>query len=144
MSIFHDILLSSCCTAHGKKSLYFTMGAPFPQNCPLPMGDLDPHLIYDSFGQSEPTTQMASPSVQPFLHRRPRSIPILYNEPLLHPQNCPSHGVSAPPFNIWFPGPTQVLNPNGISIGSAIFARLTSVTDQPTDQQTTRPPHLHT
>ena len=25
---------SRFCTAHGRKTLYFTMGAPFPQNCP--------------------------------------------------------------------------------------------------------------
>jgi len=29
----------------------------------------------------------------------------------------------------WFPVPTRVLNPNSISIGSAVFAGLTSVTD---------------
>jgi len=29
----------SCfCTAHGRKSLYFTMGDPFPKNCPFPWG----------------------------------------------------------------------------------------------------------
>jgi len=33
-------------------------------------------------------------------------------------------------------GPTQVLNPNGSSIGAAVFAGLTSVTDRPTDRQT--------
>jgi len=32
----------------------------------------------------------------------------------------------------WFIGPTRVLNPNGISIGPAIFAGLTSVTDRQT------------
>ena len=31
---------------------------------------------------------------------------------------------SEPPSNTWFLGPIQVLNPNGISIGSAIFAQL--------------------
>jgi len=31
------------------------------------------------------------------------------------------------PSNTWFPGPTQVLNANGISIGSAVFAELTTV-----------------
>ena len=31
---------SRFCTAHGRKSLYFTMGAPFPQNCPFPWGSL--------------------------------------------------------------------------------------------------------
>jgi len=40
---------------------------------------------------------------------------------------------SGPPSNTWFPGPTKVLNPSSISIGSAIFAGLTSVTDRPPD-----------
>jgi len=39
------------------------------------------------------------------------------------------------PSNIWFPGPTRVLNPNGISIGAAVFGGLTSVTDRQTDRQ---------
>jgi len=39
--------------------------------------------------------------------------------------------------NTWFSGPTQVLNPNGISIGSAVCAGLTTVTDKQTDRQTT-------
>jgi len=50
---------------------------------------------------------------------------------------APSHGVSGPPSNTWFPEPTQVLNPNGSSIGAAVFAGLTSVTDRQTDRQTT-------
>ena len=44
-------------------------------------------------------------------------------------------GGSGPPSNTWFPGPTQVLNPNGSSIGSAVFAGL-SVTDRQTDHAT--------
>jgi len=47
-----------------------------------------------------------------------------------------SHGGSGPPSNTWFPGPTRVLNPNGISIGSTVFAGLTSVTDRQTDHAT--------
>jgi len=39
-------------------------------------------------------------------------------------------GGSGPPANTWFPGTTRVLNPNGISIGSAILAGLTSVADK--------------
>jgi len=58
---------SRICTAHGRKSLYFTMGAPFPKIVHF-HGGSGPHLIYDSLGQSEPTTQTASPSVQSFLH----------------------------------------------------------------------------
>ena len=40
--------------------------------------------------------------------------------------------------NAWFPGPTRVLNPNGISLGATVFAGLTGVTDTPTDGQTDR------
>jgi len=45
-------------------------------------------------------------------------------------------GGSGPPFNTWFPGPTQVLNPNGSSIDAVIVAGLNSVTDRPTDRPT--------
>jgi len=38
---------------------------------------------------------------------------------------------SGRPSNTWFPGLTRVLNPNCISIGSAVFAEPTSVTDRP-------------
>jgi len=44
---------------------------------------------------------------------------------------------SGPPFNTRFFGPAIVLNPNAISIGSAVFAGLTTVTDRQTDRQTT-------
>jgi len=44
-----------------------------------------PHLIHASLGPLKSITQMASRSVQPFLHRWPHSVPILYNgTPLLH------------------------------------------------------------
>ena len=53
------------------------------------------------------------------------------------PQNLPlPMGGSGPPSNIWFPGPTQVLNPNSRQIGVAVFAGLTSVTDRQTDRPT--------
>jgi len=47
-----------------------------------------------------------------------------------------SHGGSGTPSNKWFPGPTQVHIPNGILIGSAVFAWLTGVTDRQTDRPT--------
>ena len=69
---------------------------------------------------------------------RVSQIPILYNgAPLSFLKIAPSHGGSGPPSNTWFLGPTRVPNPNGISIGAAVFAGLTSVTDRPTDRQTT-------
>jgi len=79
------------------------------------------------------TIQTANRSVRPFLHISRQKVPIL-TMGYSFPQNCPSDEVSGPPSNTWFPGPTQVLNPNGISIGSAVFAGITSVTDRPTDR----------
>jgi len=48
-------------------------------------------------------------------------------------------GVSGCPSNTWFGGPTRVLNLNGISIGSAVLAGLTNVTDRQTVRPTDRP-----
>jgi len=53
---------SHFCTAHGRKSLYFTMGDHLPTNCPFSSG-IWTHLTHDSLGHSEPTTQTASRSV---------------------------------------------------------------------------------
>ena len=62
------------------------------------------------------------------LHRARQKVPTLYNgTPILTPKFAPSHGGSEPPSNTWSLGPSQVLNPDGISIGSAVFAGLTSV-----------------
>ena len=49
---------------------------------------------------------------------------------------APSNGGSGTPSNTWFLAHTQVHNPNGISIGSAVFAGLTIVTDRLTDHAT--------
>ena len=50
------------------------------------------------------------------------------------------HWGSGPPSNTWFFGPTRVHNPNRISIGSAVFAGLTIVTDRQTDWPTDQQP----
>jgi len=51
-------------------------------------------------------------------------------------QIAPFHEGYGPPSNTWFLWLTRVHNPNDISIGSAIFAWLTSVTNRLIDQQT--------
>jgi len=109
-------------TVHGRKSLHFYNGRPFPKKIALTHWGSGPHLTHDSLGSSEPMTQTAFRSVQPFLHRWPQSVPILYNGTPLPPKIATSHGGSGPLSNTRFPGPTQVLNPNGISISSAVFA----------------------
>jgi len=50
---------------------------------------------------------------------------------------APLHGRSGVPSNTRFLGPTIVYNSNGISIGSAVFAGLTIVTDRQIEWQTT-------
>jgi len=47
---------------------------------------------------------------------------------------APSHGRAGLASNMWFLWPTRVHNPNGISIGSVVFAGLTS--DRQTDHTT--------
>jgi len=90
------------------------------------MGDLDPHLIHGSW---------ANPSPQPKWHLDRFSYIHIGAFTMGRPfplKIAPSHGGSGPPSNTWFLGPTRVHNPNGISIGSAVFAGLTSVTDRQT------------
>jgi len=55
-------------TAHGRKSLYFTMGDPSPKNSPFYWGYLDPRQPHYSLGPSKPIIKTASRLVQPFLH----------------------------------------------------------------------------
>ena len=90
-----------------------------------------------------PTAHLSSqPKRHPYRFSRlctdDQSVPILYSgTPILPQIFAPYHGGSELPSNTWFPGPTQVLNPKGISIGAAVFAGLPSVTDRQTDRQTT-------
>jgi len=51
-------------------------------------------------------------------------------------RTLPYRGSGRPSNTIVLWGPTRVLDPNGISIGLAVFASLTSVTDRPTDHAT--------
>jgi len=55
---------------------------------------------------------------------------------ILPPKNCPFPWGILTPSNMSFLGPNRILNPNGTSISSAIFAGLTSVTDRSTDHAT--------
>jgi len=59
---------------------YTSQWAPLsPKIAPFHRGS-GPHVTHDSLGPSEHTNQKAPPSVQPFLHRRLQSVPLLYNE----------------------------------------------------------------
>jgi len=49
---------------------------------------------------------------------------------------APSHGNLDPASNTWFLGSTRLIIPDGISIGSAVFAGFTVTDGLPTDRQT--------
>jgi len=115
------------CTAYGTKCLYFTMGTPIHQKCPFPWGIWTSHVTHDALGPWERTTETAPQSVQPCLHRWPKSVSILFACFAL--RFFPSHVGIWTPCNTWFIRPTRVRNANGNLIVSALFARLTSVTD---------------
>ena len=80
---------SHFCTAYGRKCLYFIMGAPIHQNCPSSWGIWTSHVTRDAFGPCEPTTQTAPRSVEPSLHRWPRSVSIVYNGLPVSPSKLP-------------------------------------------------------
>jgi len=64
----NGISIDSAVFAQMSAECPYTMGRPIPPSkLPLPMGDLDPHLIRGSQGPTKSSTQTASRSVQPFL-----------------------------------------------------------------------------
>jgi len=64
----NGISIDSAVFAQMSAECPYTMGCPIPPSkLPLPMGDLDPHLIRGSQGPTKSSTQTASRSVQPFL-----------------------------------------------------------------------------
>jgi len=152
---------SHFCTAHSRVSLVMP-GMSIPLIIAPSHGGSGLPEIHASLGQPESTTQMASQSVQPFshsscksvirhvgacctraqnpngisvqpfLHRWPQSVPILYNFRPSLLKIVSTHGGMWTLSNTWFLGPTSVLNPNRISIGWAVFWR-SHYCDRPTD-----------
>jgi len=119
------------------ESPYTLQWATLPQNWSFSWGDLDPHLICDSFGQSEPTIQMASRLVQLFSHRWWQRVPILYNGRPFSPKlplpmgdldTHLTHGSLDPPDSS-----TQTAS---WSVQPFLQGSLVWQTDQPTDRPT--------
>jgi len=122
--------VSHFCTAHSRKSLYFTMVHPFPPKLLLRKGDLEPHLTNDSLGPFEPTTQMASRLVQPFFVQMTEECPYTLQWDASFPLKIAlAMGDLDPHLIHSYLDPPESSPPNGISICSAVFAGLTSVTD---------------
>jgi len=79
-----------------------------------------------SFGSLESTTDTANGSVQSFLHSLWQKVPILYNGRPYPPELPLPMGDLDLPFNTRCFRPKRVHNPNGTSIGSAVFAQMTA------------------
>jgi len=111
------------CTAHGRRSLCFTMGRPFPLKIAVVNGDMNPRLILAWAHPTEhPKRHLDRFNHICSAHGR-QSLYFIMGRPFPL-KIAPSHGASAPLSNTWFLKPTRVHNPNGISIGSAVFVRL--------------------
>jgi len=91
-----------------------------PKNYPLAWGDLDRHLIHGSLGspESNPKRHLDPFRLQPFFAGPPTMDNSIIFTRWLY---C------ALPCNTCFLGPTLVHNPNGILIGSTVFAQVMAV-----------------
>ena len=76
ISIVH--WLSRFCTVHGRYSLYFTTGRPFPLKIAPSQGICTPSNTWFLWS-IRATAQTTSRLVQPFLHSSPQSVAIVHN-----------------------------------------------------------------
>ena len=121
-------------------------GRPFSPKLPLPMG-IWTHLTHDFWAHPSPKHKRRLDRFSRLCTNNHRVSHILYNRTHLSLSKLPPGIWTA--SNTWFAGPTRVLNPNGISISSAVFAGLTKVTDQQTTGESrysvgNNRPHLRT
>jgi len=93
---------------------------PFPKNCPFPWRIWTPSNTRFLGPHSSPQPKRHLLQFSRFCTDDCRvSVYFTMGHPFT-PQNCPSHRGSEPPTNTWFHGPTGVLNPNSISVASAV------------------------
>ena len=116
---------------------YYSMGGKSSKSAPSHGRDLGLHLIHGSLGPHESTCQTPTCSSLQFFHRQRFMVPILYYGSVPSaPKTALYRGGPRPPSNMWLLGPTLAYKPNCTSIGSAVFAGLTNVTDTLTDRHT--------
>jgi len=130
-------LLSCCCAAHVRLSLGMS-GLALPIKIFLPFKwEICTPLNTWFLGSTRLIMPNGISIGSSFLHSSRQTVLYFTMGRRPPPQNCPFSWVRCePPSNTWFRGPSRVLNPNGISIDSAAFAGLTSVTNRPTDRRT--------
>ena len=103
-------------------------GPPLPLKIAPSHGASGRHTLYNFGAHPSPQVQTASTGSAVFKQLTAACPYIRYNGPPFPPQNCPlPYGMLTTSNRpTWFPGPTKVLNPNDISIGSAVFAQGTA------------------
>jgi len=101
-------------------------GCPFPKNFPYPWGS---GPTFNTIPWAHPKPKWHLDQFRRFCTECPYTLQ--WDAP--SPQNCTFSWRIWTPSNTWLLVCTHVLNLNGFSIGSSIFAWHTSVTDRPTD-----------
>jgi len=129
--------LSSCYTAHGRKSLYFTMCAPLPKIAAI-HGGSGPHLTHHSLGPSEPITKRHLDRFSRFCtddHRVSLYFTMGHPFPL---KIAPSHVAIWTHLIHGFQGPPESSTHTASRlVWSFLQGSLLQQTDQKTDRQTT-------
>ena len=102
-------------------------GMSFPLIIAPSHGGSGPHLIHASLGPPKSIIQKASQSFQPLFAQLMAEHLYTSQWATLSPSKLPlSMGRSTPPSCTWFLGLIRAHNPNGISIGSAVFGQLSA------------------
>jgi len=96
------------------------MAQTTPENCPFPLGICIPSNP-QFLGPTQVSIQNGISIGSAVLHSSPYSVPLLYNGSLRFPQKLPLPLGGSGPHLTHGIGPTQVINPNGILIGSAFL-----------------------
>jgi len=120
---------SHFCTAHGRVS----MGMSFPVIIAPSNEWSGPHLIHASLGPAESITHISIGSAVFAQTTAERRYTLQWAAPFPL-KITDSQGGSGLPSNTRFLGPIWTHNPNSISIGSAVFAGLTSMTARQIDR----------
>jgi len=92
-----------------------------PTNCPLSLGDLDPHVVHGSMAHRSVHSKRHVDRFSRFCTTH-RSVLLLYHGPLRFPPKLPLPlSGSGLPTETWYLWPARVTQPNAISICSAVF-----------------------
>ena len=105
---------------------------------PLPLHDVDPHLIQQCLGRPHAPPQTAGPTVHALSHSYATKSPLVtMGHPIFVPKIAPSRGpIPKPNYICLIPAPIRPTIPNPIHIRSAVLPQCTGQTDRQTHRPT--------